>query len=87
MMPRGLLKAAIRSDDPVLFVEHSTLYQTRGDIPVPDENDEAFIIPMGVSDRKRQGTDVTLISFSKGVHWCLEAADKAGPGRHRSRCD
>lgn len=70
---KGLLKAAIRSEDPVLFVEHSTLYQTRGDIPVPE--DEDFIIPIGVSDRKRQGSDVTLISFSKGVHWCLEAAD------------
>jgi pyruvate dehydrogenase E1 component beta subunit len=73
---KGLLKAAIRSDDPVLFVEHSTLYQTRGDIAVPDEDEEDFVIPMGVSDRKRQGKDVTLISFSKGVHWCLEAADK-----------
>jgi len=71
---KGLLKAAIRCDDPVLFVEHSTLYQTRGDIPVPDE-DEDFVLPLGVSDRKRQGKDVTLITFSKGVYWCLEAAE------------
>jgi pyruvate dehydrogenase E1 component beta subunit len=70
---KGLLKAAIRCEDPVLFVEHSTLYQTRGEIAVPEEDD--FVIPIGVSDRKRHGTDVTLISFSKGVHWCLEAAD------------
>ncbi|HLA45608.1 MAG TPA: alpha-ketoacid dehydrogenase subunit beta, partial [Aggregatilineales bacterium] len=71
---KGLLKSAIRNDNPVLFVEHSTLYQTRGDLPVPEE-DEDFLIPLGVSDRKRQGNDVTLISFSKGVHWCLEAAE------------
>jgi pyruvate dehydrogenase E1 component beta subunit len=72
---KGLLKAAIRCEDPVLFVEHSTLYQTRGDIPVPEEDDD-FVLPIGVSDRKRQGSDVTLISFSKGVYWCLEAAEK-----------
>jgi pyruvate dehydrogenase E1 component beta subunit len=72
---KGLLKAAIRSDDPVLFVEHSTLYQTRGEVAVP-EDDDNFLIPLGVSDRKRQGEDVTLISFSKGVYWCLEAAEK-----------
>jgi len=71
---KGLLKAAIRSEDPVLFVEHSTLYQTRGDVHVPDGDDD-FIIPIGVSDRKRQGDDVTLVSFSKGLHWCLEAAE------------
>jgi pyruvate dehydrogenase E1 component beta subunit len=71
---KGLLKAAIRSEDPVLFVEHSTLYQTRGDIPVPEDVD--FVLPLGVSDRKRQGKDVTLISFSKGVYWCLEAAEE-----------
>ncbi len=72
---KGLLKAAIRCEDPVLFVEHATLYQTRGDIAVP-ENDDDFVLPIGVSDRKRQGSDVTLITFSKGVYWCLEAAEK-----------
>lgn len=70
---KGLLKSSIRSHDPVLFVEHSTLYQTRGDIAVPE--DEDFLIPLGVGDRKRSGTDVTLVSFSKGVHWCLEASE------------
>jgi pyruvate dehydrogenase E1 component beta subunit len=72
---KGLLKAAIRSEDPVLFVEHATLYQTRGEIPVP-ENDDDFVLPIGVSDRKRQGSDVTLVTFSKGVYWCLEAAEQ-----------
>ncbi len=72
---KGLLKAAIRSEDPVLFVEHATLYQTRGEISVP-ENDDDFVLPIGVSDRKRQGSDVTLITFSKGVYWCLEAAEQ-----------
>jgi pyruvate dehydrogenase E1 component beta subunit len=58
-------------------VEHSTLYQMRGDIAVPDEEEDIdFLVPMGVSDRKRQGKDVTLISFSKGVYWCMEAAEK-----------
>ncbi|MCL4876701.1 MAG: alpha-ketoacid dehydrogenase subunit beta [Anaerolineae bacterium] len=72
---KGLLKAAIRSEDPVLFVEHATLYQTRGDIPVPEEDDD-FVLPIGVSDRKRQGSDVTLVTFSKGVYWCMEAAEQ-----------
>lgn len=72
---KGLLKAAIRSEDPVLFVEHATLYQTRGDIAVPEEDDD-FVLPIGVSDRKRQGSDVTLVTFSKGVYWCLEAAEQ-----------
>ncbi|MFP4321206.1 MAG: alpha-ketoacid dehydrogenase subunit beta [Anaerolineales bacterium] len=71
---KGLLKAAIRSDNPVLFVEHATLYQTRGDMPIPEDDD--FIIPLGVSDRKRHGDDVTLVTFSKGLYWCLEAAEK-----------
>lgn len=70
---KGLLKSAIRSDDPVLFVEHSTLYQTRGDVVVPEDDD--FMIPIGVSDRKRQGDDVTIVTYSKGLHWSLEAAD------------
>ncbi|NJL93326.1 MAG: alpha-ketoacid dehydrogenase subunit beta [Anaerolineae bacterium] len=71
---KGLLKSAIRCDDPVLFVEHSTLYQTRGEVPVPE--DEEFLIPLGTSDRKRQGSDVTLITYSRGLYWCLEAAEQ-----------
>jgi len=69
---KGLLKAAIRDDDPVLFIEHSTLYQTKGEVP----DDEDFLVPIGVSDVKRTGKDVTIVSYSKGLQLSLEAADK-----------
>ncbi len=69
---KGLLKAAIRDDDPVLFIEHATLYQQRGEVP----DDPDFIIPIGESDVKRQGDDVTIVSYSKGLQISLEAADK-----------
>lgn len=69
---KGLLKAAIRDDDPVLFIEHSTLYQTKGEVP----DDEDFLVPIGVSDVKRAGKDVTIVSYSKGLQLSLEAADK-----------
>ena len=69
---KGLLKAAIRDDDPVLFIEHATLYQTKGEVP----DDEDFLVPIGVSDVKREGKDVTIVSYSKGLQLSLEAADK-----------
>lgn len=68
---KGLLKSAIRDDNPVLFVEHSTLYQTRGEVPVDD-----YTVPIGVSDVKREGSDVTIVSYSKMVQTSLEAADR-----------
>ncbi len=68
---KGLLKAAIRSDDPVLFIEHATLYQLRGEVPEGD-----YIVPMGVSDVKREGTDVTLVGYAQGLQVALEAAEK-----------
>ncbi len=67
---KGMLKAAIRSDDPVLFVEHSTLYQTRGPVPVED-----YEVPLGVSDVKRAGSDVTIVSYSKMMQVSIQAAD------------
>jgi pyruvate dehydrogenase E1 component beta subunit len=69
---KGLLKAAIRDDDPVLFIEHATLYQQRGEVP----DDEDFIVPIGESDVKREGSDVTIVSYSKGLQISLEAAEK-----------
>jgi pyruvate dehydrogenase E1 component beta subunit len=69
---KGLLKSAIRDDDPVLFIEHATLYQQRGEVP----EDEDFLVPIGESDVKREGGDVTLVSYSKGMQICLEAAEK-----------
>lgn len=69
---KGLLKAAIRDDDPVLFIEHSTLYQVRGEVP----DDEDLIVPIGTSDVKRVGKDVTIVSYSKMLHASLSAADQ-----------
>lgn len=68
---KGLLKSAIRNDNPVMFIEHSTLYQSRGEVPVED-----YTIPLGKADIKRKGDDVTLVSFSKMVQIALEAADQ-----------
>lgn len=69
---KGLLKAAIREDDPVLFIEHATLYQARGEVP----DDEDLLVPIGVSDVKREGKDVTIVSFSKMLQVSLDAAEK-----------
>lgn len=69
---KGLLKAAIRDDDPVFFIEHATLYSVRGEVP----EDEDFLIPIGVSDVKRPGKDVTIVSYSKMLQVSLEAANR-----------
>src|SRR5512141_1762102 len=68
---KGLLKAAIRSNDPVLFIEHATMYQTRGEVPDGD-----FVIPIGQSKIQREGKDVTIITYSKGLELSLKAADE-----------
>lgn len=68
---KGLLKAAIRTDDPVLFIEHATLYQVRGEVPDGD-----YEVPIGVSDVKREGSDVTIVAYAQGLQVALEAADK-----------
>lgn len=69
---KGLLKTAIRDDNPVVFIEGETLYNTTWDVPDPSAGDH--LIPLGVADIKREGTDVTLIAWSKMVWTCLEAA-------------
>ncbi|MCA9937702.1 MAG: alpha-ketoacid dehydrogenase subunit beta [Anaerolineales bacterium] len=68
---KGLLKASIRSDDPVLFIEHHTLYQIRDEVPDGD-----YVVPIGVSDVKREGSDVTIVAYSQGLQVALEAANK-----------
>jgi len=68
---KGLLKSAIRSDDPVMFIENATLYQVRGEVPDGD-----YTEPIGVSKVQRQGDTVTLITYSKMVQACLQAADE-----------
>jgi pyruvate dehydrogenase E1 component beta subunit len=65
----GLLKAAIRDNHPVIFIEHKLLYMTRG--PVPDAE---YLIPLGQAEVKRPGTDVSLITYSYMTLKCLEAA-------------
>jgi pyruvate/2-oxoglutarate/acetoin dehydrogenase E1 component len=68
---KGLLKAAIRDDNPVMFIEHKMLYGVEGNVP-----DDDYIVPFGVADVKRAGTDVTVITYSRMVHRALEAAQQ-----------
>ncbi|WP_313524200.1 alpha-ketoacid dehydrogenase subunit beta [Anaerotignum sp.] len=68
---KGLLKSAIRSDNPVLFFEHKQLYQVKEEIPEGD-----YTIPIGVADIKREGTDVTIIAMGLMVKKALDAAEK-----------
>jgi pyruvate dehydrogenase E1 component beta subunit len=68
---KGLLKAAIRSQDPILFIEHATLYQTRGEVPEGD-----YIVPIGKSTVQRPGKDVTIVTYSKMLEISLKAADQ-----------
>ena len=69
---KGLLKAAIRDDDPVAFMEGETLYSLKGEVP----DDDDFVIPLGVADLKRQGSDVSIITHGKMIHVALQAAGK-----------
>ncbi len=68
---KGLLKSAIRSNNPVLFIEHATMYQVRGDVP-----DGEFTIPIGQSKVQRAGDDVTIVTYSKGLEISMKAADQ-----------
>lgn len=66
---KGLLKTAIRDDNPVVFMEGETLYGMTWDVP-----EDEYTIPLGVGDVKREGQHVTLVAWSRMVHVCLEAA-------------
>jgi pyruvate dehydrogenase E1 component beta subunit len=66
---KGLLKTAIRDDNPVVFIEGETLYGSTSEVPA-----EEYLIPLGVGDVKREGEHVTLVAWSKMVHTCLDAA-------------
>ena len=68
---KGLLKAAIRCDDPVLFIEHATLYQTRGEVPDGD-----YTVPIGKSTVQRPGKDITIVTYSKMLDVSMKAADQ-----------
>lgn len=68
---KGLLKSAIRSNDPILFIEHATLYQTRDEVPEDD-----YTIPIGKANIHRPGKDVTIVTYSKMLEVSTKAADK-----------
>ena len=67
---KGLLKAAIRDDDPVIFMESEQMYGDKGEVP-----EEEYILPIGVADINRAGTDVTIVSFGKIIKEAYTAAD------------
>lgn len=68
---KGLLKSAIRDDDPVIFMESEQMYGDKGEVP-----EEEYTIPIGVADIKREGEDVTIVSFGKIIKEAYKAADK-----------
>jgi pyruvate dehydrogenase E1 component beta subunit len=67
---KGLLKSSIRSNDPILFIEHATMYQVRGEVPEGE-----YTIPIGKSKVQREGSDVTIITYSKGLELSMKAAE------------
>lgn len=69
---KGMLKAAIRDDNPVMFIENATMLQRRS--PVPQDPD--FLLPIGKSDLKREGRDVTIVTYQKGLEYSLVAAEE-----------
>jgi pyruvate dehydrogenase E1 component beta subunit len=69
---KGLLKAAIRDDDPVAFMEGELLYNLKGEVPEDDD----YVIPLGVADLKREGSDVSIVTHGKMIHVALQAAQK-----------
>jgi len=69
---KGLLKSAIRDDDPVIFIEQERMYGMKGEVP----GDEDFIIPLGVADVKREGADATIVARSLMVPVALKAAEE-----------
>ncbi len=68
---KGMLKSAIRSDDPILFIEHATLYQVRGEVP-----EEEYTTPLDKARIHRPGSDVTLVTYSKMLELSDQAADQ-----------
>lgn len=68
---KGLLKSAVRNDNPVMIIEHKALYFTKGEVP-----EEEYFVPFGAADVKREGTDITIIATSWMVLHALSAAEK-----------
>jgi pyruvate dehydrogenase E1 component beta subunit len=67
---KGLLKSALRDPNPVMFIEHKLLYNTKGEVP-----DGEYTIPLGKADVKRKGNDLTIVSYSRQLLFALEAAE------------
>jgi pyruvate dehydrogenase E1 component beta subunit len=67
---KGLLKSAIRDDNPVIFMENEVLYNLKGEVP-----EEEFTIPLGLADVKRVGQDVTIVAWSRSTQFALQAAE------------
>ncbi len=67
---KGLLKTSIRSDDPILFIEHEMLYSNKGEVP-----EEEYLLPLGVAEVKRPGRDVTIVAWSRMALEALKAAE------------
>ena len=68
---KGLLKSAIRDNNPVIFLEHKKTYRlVRGEVP-----EEEYVLPIGAADVKRAGSDVTVVSYGLAMHYCLAAAE------------
>lgn len=67
---KGLLKSAIRDNDPVMFLENTLLYGEKGEVP-----DEEYLIPLGKADVKREGTDLTIVTYGRCVLHCLAVAE------------
>ncbi|HET7361095.1 MAG TPA: pyruvate dehydrogenase complex E1 component subunit beta [Salinimicrobium sp.] len=68
---KGLLKSAIRDDDPVIFMESEQMYGDKGEVP-----EEEYVLPIGIADIKREGTDVTIVSFGKIIKEAYKAAEE-----------
>jgi len=68
---KGMLKTAIRDQNPVIFVENLALYNGRGEVPEGE-----YLVPFGKADVKREGDDLTLVSYGRGTQWCLQAAER-----------
>ncbi len=75
---KGMLKSAIRDNNPILFVESQLLYNMKGDVPEGDD----FLIPLGQADIKRAGDDITIVTWGPALHDCLKAADALAADGH-----
>lgn len=67
---KGMLKSAIRDDDPVIFIEHANIYGVKGEVPEAE-----YLVPLGKSDVKRSGSDVTIVTYGRMLQTSFEAAD------------